>query len=171
MIFSKASRSARAGWIGALLIAVLAAGCDEAPSEQAAEDNTPQHTIASGAIGGATATKQADLRFKIEPIGYLFTDGRHRFTQNRRFTEMAGVGVTLTRGRVCVDQGQECVEANVTYRINAGKELLQPNHYIATLNVPDRAMVQYWGSDDNGNPITVRTELDLILPTQAAPQD
>jgi len=149
------------------MIAVFLAGCDDGSPEQAVEQTTPTPEITSGATGAAAVTKRADLRFKVEPIGYLFTDGRHRFTQNRRFTEISGVGVTLTRGRVCVNQGQECVEANVTYRINAGKELVQPNHYVATETVPDRAMVQYWGTDDNGNPVSVRTELDLILPTQA----
>ncbi len=155
-----------AKWIGGLALATVLAGCDDGAPEPAAQEADPAPALSSGATGGGAASKQAELRIKIEPVGYLFTDGRHRFTQNRRFTESAGVGVTLTRGRVCVDQGQECVEANVTYRINAGKELLQPNHYIATLNVPDRAMVQYWGSDDNGNPVTVRTEMDLILPAQ-----
>ena len=156
--------------VACVAAALLVAACDDPlPEETAPGAGRP--ALSSGATGGTTATKQASLEFAVESVGYLFTDGRHRFTQNRRFTETAGVGVTLTRGRVCVDQGQECVEANVTYRIDAGKELLQPNHFVATLNVPDRALVQYWGTDDNGHPVSVRTELDLILPTQAAPAD
>ena len=147
------------------MIAALTAACDDGPSNETSE-SAPQPTLASGTTGTTTDTKQASLSFSIEPIGYLFTEGRHRFTQNRRFTETAGVGVTLTRGRVCVDQGQECVEADVTYRINAGKELIQPNHYIATLNLPDRALVQYWGTDDNGHPVSIRSEMDLVLPSQ-----
>ena len=157
-----------AGCIGGVLIAGLVAGCDEnAPSETATTAGSAPK-LASGEIGDSgVARKQAQLRFTVEPIGYLFTDGRHRFTQNRRYTESGGVGVTLTKGRVCVDQGQECVEADVTYRINAGEELMQPNYYVATQNVPDRAMIQYWGTDDNGNPISVRTELELVVPTQS----
>ena len=153
------------------LAAVLfAAGCDDGPAGESAEPSaTP--ALSSGATGGSTATNKAALQFTVEPIGYLFTDGRHRFTQNRRFLESAGVGVTLTRGKVCVDDGQECVEADVTYRIDAGKELVQPNHYVATLKVPDRAVLQYWGTDDNGHPVTLEAELDLILPSQAVPAD
>lgn len=112
------------------------------------------------------SSQTAALTLSVEPVGYLFTEGRHRFTQQRRFTESNGVGVTLNKGQVCVANGSECVEATVAYRINANDELVQVNHYVATKQLPDRATLHYWGIDDNGQRIEIHYELDLVLPTQ-----
>ncbi|RVU35065.1 hypothetical protein EOI86_19760 [Hwanghaeella grinnelliae] len=146
---------------------VALAGCDDAPNEpeSTAAQKTPE--LSPGASAESLkAKKQAQLALEIEPHGYLFIEGRHRFTQTRHFTESAGVGVTLTRGKVCVSSGKECVEAEVTYRVDAGKKLSLQQHYVATEALPDDAVVEYWGVDDNGNPVSVKTDIHLEIPKQ-----
>lgn len=150
-------------FVGAILtvIAALAlAGCEDESAQQ------PELQLQSGPAV-VTPSQKANLSLAIEPVGYLFTEGRHRFTQRRRFTESNGVGVTLNKGQVCVARGSECVEATVAYRINANDELIQVNHYVATKQLPDRATLHYWGIDDNGQRIEIHYELDLELPSQA----
>lgn len=151
---------------GFLSFAVLA-GCDDATNQQ--ESTAPQQKpeLSPGASAETLkAKKQAELALEIEQHGYLFIEGRHRFTQTRHFVESAGVGVTLTKGKVCVSSGKECVEAEVTYRVNAGKTLSLQQHYVATEILPDKAVVQYWGVDDNGNPVSVTTDIQLEIPKQ-----
>ena len=89
-------------------------------------------------------------------IEYTFKDGRHTYGHIRRFTESAGLGVVLDKGRVCVHNGEECAEALVKYRIEPGAVLDQPNHYVATKQLVDVITVEYSGKDDKGNPVVVR---------------
>jgi len=103
---------------------------------------------------------------KIQPLGYLFKDGRHRYTHHRVFTETAGVGVTLQSGKVCVNRGKECVSGKLNYRIDGNTEKFRRNQYVATKSIPDIATVEYDGIDDNGNPIHVEVEFPLDVPTQ-----
>ncbi|WP_425406429.1 hypothetical protein [Hwanghaeella sp.] len=151
---------------GMLLMAMLA-GCDDASNgqENAATQVTPELTPGASAES-VKAKKRADLVLEVESHGYLFIEGRHRFTQTRHFTESAGVGVTLTNGKVCVSFGKECVEAEVAYRVDAGKRLSLQQHYVATETLPDEAVIEYWGVDDNGNPVSVKTGIQLELPKQ-----
>ena len=151
---------------GLLSITVLA-GCDEATNQQESAAAQQQPELSPGASAETLkAKKQAKLALDIEQHGYLFIEGRHRFTQTRHFLESAGVGVTLTKGKVCVSSGKECVEAEVTYRVNAGQKLSLQQHYVATEALPDKAVVQYWGVDDNGNPVSVIADIHLEIPKQ-----
>ena len=151
---------------GFLSITVLA-GCDDSSNEQESAAPQQKPELSPGASAESLkAKKQAKLALDIEPHGYLFIEGRHRFTQTRHFVESAGVGVTLTKGKVCVSSGKECVEAEVTYRVNAGQKLSLQQHYVATETLPDEAVVQYWGVDDNGNPVSVKTDIHLEIPKQ-----
>lgn len=149
------------------LAAVALTGCDDAPNEGQATTGEQKQELTPGASADSLkAKKQAQLQLNILPQGYLFIEGRHRFTQTRVFTESAGVGVTITNGKVCVSQGKECVEADVAYRIDSGKELMLQQHYVATETLPDVATIEYWGVDDNGNEVSVKSSLPLELPKQ-----
>lgn len=160
------SRS-RAAFIAAGFLAVaLFTGCDEAPSEQSGATVETQELAPGASAQAVKAAKKAQLQLKVEQHGYLFIEGRHRFTQTRRFDETNGVGVTLTNGKVCVSYGKECVEAEVAYRIDSGQELALQKHYVATETLPDEAVIEYWGVDDNGNPVSVRAEIQLDIPKQ-----
>lgn len=152
-----------AGFLSALLVT----GCDDPAEEQNAAQPAQTDERSPGASPQSLrAEQQAQLTMEVKPQGYLFIEGRHRFTQTRVFTETAGVGVTLTKGRVCVSQGKECVEAEVAYRVDAGKELALQRHYVATEALPDRAVIEYTGIDDNGNTVAVKSELELVIPEQ-----
>lgn len=148
------------------LAATALVGCDETSNEsQATEEAKPELTPGASAES-VKAKKKAQLELAVDPQGYLFIEGRHRFTQTRIFTETGGVGVTITKGKVCVSNGKECVEAEVAYRIDSGKELALQKHYVATETLPDDAKIEYWGVDDNGNAVSVSTDLHLELPKQ-----
>ena len=110
--------------------------------------------------------EKADLTMSIEPLGYLFKDGRHRYTHHRLFTESAGVGVTITSGKVCVDHGKECVSGILEYRIDPNTQRARRNQYVATKSIPDVATVEYGGVDDLGNPVHVKAEIILDVPEQ-----
>ena len=151
---------------GFLAIAMLA-GCDDTTSEKESTAAEQAPELSPGASAQSVkAAKKASLALEIEQHGYLFIEGRHRFTQTRHFSESAGVGVTITNGKVCVSQGKECVAAEITYRINGGQGLSLQRHYVATETLPDEAVVSYWGVDDNGNPVSVATTIRLELPKQ-----
>lgn len=93
----------------------------------------------------------AELQLDLVDLTYDFRDGRHTYTHNRRFTESGGVGVNITRGKVCVRDGEECVDALVNYRVDANKTLLQKGHHVATPNAQDTITLHYWVEDDAGN--------------------
>jgi len=112
----------------------------------------------------AEGVQKASLAMNIQPLGYLFKDGRHRYTHHRVFIESAGIGVTLTSGKVCVNQGKECVSGKLNYRIDANSTKSRRNQYVATKSIPDVATVEYDGVDDNGNAVHVEAELILDIP-------
>lgn len=150
-----------------LLAAGLLAGCDDSSQQQDTSTTGQAPELSAGASAESVkAQKKAQLEMSVEQHGYLFIEGRHRFTQTRIFTESAGVGVTLTNGKVCVSFGKECVEADVAYRVDSGQELSLQQHYVATETLPDKAVIEYWGVDDNGNPVSVKTEIQLEIPKQ-----
>ena len=151
----------------AFLFVLPLGGCDDASNEQNGTANQAAPELSPGASAdSAQAKKKAQLVMDVEQHGYLFIEGRHRFTQTRHFTESAGVGVTLTKGKVCVSFGKECVEAEVAYRVDAGQKLSLQKHYVATEALPDEAVIQYWGIDDNGGPVSVTSKIELELPKQ-----
>jgi len=115
---------------------IFLAGCDEAPPPR--------------------ATGKAKLTLEIVGLRHEFRDGRHRYGHLRRFIETGGVGVRITRGKVCVRQGKECADALVDYRVEAGKTLEQPNHYVATPDARDVITLEYWAEDDAGNKLTLK---------------
>ena len=152
-------RSASIGAVFAIAFLGLAA-CDDdqAATEQESTDAVVPVTI--------DTTNKASLTMAIEPLGYLIKEGRHRYTQNRTFTESAGVGVTLTLGKVCVDHGKECVSGKVSYRVEPNSTASRRDQYVATKAIPDIATIVYTGTDDNGNPVTVSAEIELDIPKQ-----
>ncbi len=109
-------------------------------------------------------TGKADLSLELVELTYSFRDGRHTYTHNRQFTETAGVGVDIIRGKVCVLNGEECVDALVKYRVDASQVLLQKGHHVATPAAKDTITLHYWIKDDAGNTL----ELHKILKTDGS---
>ena len=124
----------------------LLAGCDDPAPAAPAEKPKP------------AVTGPADAALEIGQIRYEWSlqDERHRYIHDRSFREAAGVGYTVERGRVCVEMGKLCVDAVVRYRVEPGATLTQPNHHVATKLPEDRITIEYWGTDDNGNAITLQ---------------
>ncbi|MEX2616067.1 MAG: hypothetical protein WD767_08235 [Alphaproteobacteria bacterium] len=114
-----------------------------------------------GAEPVAEAAEKAQVRLDLIEFTYEFAAGRHRYNHRRLFTETAGTGVTVTRGKVCVLNGEECADALVNYRIEALQTLEQKGHYVATPVGKDRITLQYWAEDDAGN----RFEFTKIVTT------
>ena len=97
---------------------------------------------------------RAELAFELDEMKYeLRADGRNTYHHNRRFVETAGIGVTLTHGKVCVEQS--CEEAEVSYRIDPNSALILAGHYVATLLPADVITFRYSGVDDAGHPVVV----------------
>jgi|TARA_B100000530_G_scaffold7248_1_gene6030 hypothetical protein len=103
----------------------------------------------------------AQLQLKLTDLRYEHVDGRHTYFHKRHFTESIGNGVTLTKGKVCVERGKTCVSARVRYRIDGGKKLEQPGHHVATRLISDTITIEYWGKDDTGNNVRVIQELKV----------
>lgn len=106
----------------------------------------------------------AQVGLALQDFQYAVVDGRHRYTHMRRFVETAGVAATITRGRVCVADGTECVDALVEYPVDANGTLVQPDHHFATDRARDRITLDYWGTDANGNDFTLSATVETDGP-------
>lgn len=104
---------------------------------------------------------KAAISLALTEFSYAFRNGRHTYFHNRVFSETGGVGVTIVRGRVCVVDGANCVDALVNYRIEASETLVQKGHHVATPKANDRITLHYWAEDDAGN----KFEFEQILRT------
>lgn len=118
----------------------------------------------SGCDEDASTSKmvgKAELSLQLLDFTYQFTEKRHRYYHRRLFTESGGVGATIVRGKVCVQNGTDCADALVDYRIDASQTLEQKGHYVATSSDKDRITLHYWAEDDKGN----KFELEKIVIT------
>ena len=104
--------------------------------------------------------RKADFSLSLSDFGYTFTEGRHRYPHTRSFAEKSGVPVTIYRGKVCVENGTECADACVGYRVEGGTTLVQANHHVATKLESDHITLHYWARDDAGNFFELRREID-----------
>jgi len=101
---------------------------------------------------GPSAVANLDLSdFRLEMV-----EGRYRYVHQRRFSEAGGVAATITRGKVCVQNGTECVDALTKYALPANGEFVQPNSHFATPLPQDRITLEYWLTDANGHELTLK---------------
>lgn len=105
--------------------------------------------------------EKANLSLNMAGFTYSFQDGRHRYTHNREFSESTGVGVVITRGKVCVHSGEECADALVNYRVDGSSKIVQQGHYVATERDTDTITLEYWGKDDNGNEFNLQRVINV----------
>ena len=99
---------------------------------------------------------RSELKLDLSSFRFVIEQGRNTYYQSRNYIESGGIGATLTRGKVCVENGKNCVESAVRYRVEAGKTLTQPNHKVATTLDKDNITIEYWGTADNGEPVHIR---------------
>ena len=118
----------------------------------ACNEEEPAKQIGSGS---------ARLALALVELRYEMVDSRHTYFHTRKYTESIGTGVTLQAGKVCAEKGKACLSARVNYRIDGGKELLQPNHHVATRLAQDTITIKYWGKDDAGNDVRVDKTLTV----------
>jgi hypothetical protein len=107
---------------------------------------------------------KSKMSLQLLDFSHEIKDGRHRYNHKRVFTETGGVGTTVVRGRVCVENGTDCADALVSYRVEASQTLEQPNHYVATRAAKDRITLHYWAEDDAGN----KYEFEKVVHTDGA---
>ena len=119
---------------------LLLAGCEDEPAAS-------EKKAASG---------KAQLAFEMIDMSYAVKDGLHTYTHDRQFTESGGVGVDIKRGKVCVLNGEKCVDALVAYRVDASGTLVQKGHHVATPNAQHTITLHYWAEDDAGNKFEFR---------------
>jgi hypothetical protein len=105
--------------------------------------------------------RPAEVAFELSELRHEVVDGRHTYFHSRRYSESIGTGVTLQAGKVCVELGQVCMSARVSYRINGGGSLVQPNHHVATRLERDTITIEYWGKDDAGYDVRVSKTLNV----------
>ena len=110
---------------------------------------------------GKKVTGKVVLSLELVKLTYEFKKDRHTYNHDRLFTESGGVGVNITRGKVCVRNGEECVDALVKYRVDASKTLLQQGHHVASPEAKDTITLHYWAEDDAGN----KFELHKVMKT------
>ena len=123
-------------------------------------------SIALAACNEEESAKQigpgpAQLELALAELRYEMVDGRHTYFHTRKYTESIGTGVTLQAGKVCAENGKACLSARVNYRIDGGKDLVQPNHHVATRLAQDTITIEYWGKDDAGNDVRVDKTLTV----------
>ena len=118
----------------------------------ACNDKEPEKQIGPG---------PAQLVFQLGELRHEVIDGRHTYVHSRRYSESIGTGVTLQAGKVCVELGKACLSTRVSYRINGGESLVQPNHHVATRLESDMITIEYWGKDDAGNDVRVSKTLNV----------
>jgi len=117
----------------------------------ACKDDTQAKTPVATPAGPSAAASLDLTDFRHEMV-----DGRHRYVHQRRFSEAAGVAATITRGKVCVQNGTECVDALTKYALPANGEFVQPNSHFATPLAQDRVTLEYWLTDANGHELTLK---------------
>ena len=106
--------------------------------------------LLGGCIDDQKSDVAADLTLEILDISFEEKDGRMVFNHTRKFTESAGVDLTITRGKICVESRQTCVDAYVSYEVEAAGTLVQKNHHVATRLGNDAITFEYWAKDENG---------------------
>lgn len=108
------------------------------------------------------ADAPARVTLSLENFRHEIVDGRHRFSHDRRFRETSGIGLTIYRGKVCVENGETCADACVRYRVEAGSSLTQQGHHFATPRTRDSITLQYWARDDAGHDITFQRRIETV---------
>ena len=103
---------------------------------------------------------RAIVSLDLLEIRHEMVEGRHRYVHRRVFTESAGVASTIRRGKVCVQNGTECVDALTNYALPAMGTFIQPNSHFATPLEKDRVTLQYWIADANGHELQVMVTVD-----------
>jgi len=101
----------------------------------------------------------ASLSLEFTDINYQFVDPRHYYHHTRIFTETNGVGVTLTKGELCYQSTGTCDSALVNYRIEGNDQLVQTDKKFYTPYPSDRFTLKYYGTDDNGNSVSVEQSM------------
>ena len=97
---------------------------------------------------------KADVTLLFSDVVYRLVGGvNHTYTHTRTFTESGGVGVTLSKGRLCYESLGTCDEADVNYRIEGNNELIHENKRFGTTYDKEIFTLHYWGKDDNSHNI------------------
>jgi len=96
---------------------------------------------------------KADVTLLFSDVVYSWNGTHHIYTHTRTFTESGGVGVTLSKGRLCYESLGTCDEADVNYRIEGNNELIHENKRFGTTYDKEIFTLHYWGKDDNSHNI------------------
>ena len=126
--------------------------------------NYPEYTSCDSnyeCIAGACLIKKAILSLQFSDVSYVFQDGLHYYYHTRTFTESNGVGVTLTLGQICSQQGGCDPQGSVNYFISGNGQLIHTNKRFFTPYSSNIFTLTYWGTDENGNPVTVNSSMTV----------
>lgn len=93
---------------------------------------------------------RAEVTLTFKDFVMSVENGYYNYDHSRLFHELSGVGGYFYRGRVCLNDGQNCVDACLTNRLNAGESIQQNNHRFTSKSPRDRIVTEYWFRDDYG---------------------
>jgi len=115
----------------------------------------------AGVCAAAVIPGEASLSLDFSDVDYQFQGGSHIYFHTRTFTESNGVGAILTQGQICSQQAGCDPKGSVNYIINRDGQLIHTNKRFITPFSSNIITLTYWGTDDNGNPITVSNSMTV----------
>jgi len=108
----------------------------------------------SSSSPAAPTSNPASLSLEFSNVTYQYTD-MHYYDHTRTFTEINGVGVTLTSAQICYESSGSCDSGTVDYRIEGDNNLVHTNKMFGTSASSNTFTLKYWGTDDNGNDVYI----------------
>ena len=106
-------------------------------------------------------SKQALVNVSFANFQSETIDNVHHYLHHRYFNITNGIGGNIYRGKVCIDQQDECVDSCINYRVDPWQKVEQTEHRISVDKPLDLVLVEYWFRDDFGN--VKRFSFDLYL--------
>lgn len=96
----------------------------------------------------------ASVELTFSDVNAVFNSGYWYYYHTRTFSETNGVGVTFTSGQACYSFRNDCDSASVNYRVEANGQYSWSSYFYSSY-VPSTFTMTYYGTDDNGNSVTV----------------
>lgn len=151
-----------------LVCLVIGTGCDEDPSPASNQSTTTSDVVTTDCRkflhsspvnpNSTPATSyHANLSLTLNAIDPHLDLDKIKINHTRLFHETAWVGLSIYRGKICVENGKNCLDSCLDYRIEAGGILEQKNHSVTVKSNGEKVTMQYWYVDDGNNLGTVET--------------
>ena len=102
---------------------------------------------------------RAEITLTFADFHHHIKNGRHFFTHQRIFHAKNTIRSTIKRGRLCVENGQNCLDMPLNYAIPANGKFIQTGHYFSTPLATDRITFTYWLEDQHKNQLKLEKQV------------